>query len=808
MIEWLGKLLGVQDLQAVHDWQVRFAAPWAANRPAMLLFGVMLLAAAAAVFYYRFQTLKGRARTAMIVVRSAGLGLLLVLLAEPVISLTLTHKPKPQLVVLVDATDSMNICDKLSSETRKAYKQQLGGDYDPPKPPREDASRMELLRKFLGRDDCRVLRDLDERFRLRCYVMSEAEQVREVPTSKMEAERFDPKFFLEQLKGDGKVTALGEALNDLGRRHSRPAGAVVFSDFSWNHGRPPREAAERFKTPLYAVGVGPREVVDLAAELQTPMLLKKDEKTEIVVHLRQTGLAGRQATVELLARRMGGGAGRDALAQPKRAAEPKTVELSGEKMSVPIPYTPDETGRFSLIAKVQGFEDEVLEENNSAEREVTVRDESLKLLFVEYEPTWEWRFVKEVFHRDPLVGREGFRTFLRSADFRVRQTNELFLETLIRPRSEFFSYDVIFISDAPGEMLSEQFQEMLKEYVSKFGGGVVYIAGPRFGPASLKDTKLADMLPVVIDPAAHVRDMEYELQLTPAARQYEFMMLGDSPEENAMAWANLGSLPWYQPVARPHPIGTTVLAQHATDKCSDEKTPQPLIAVRRYGKGQVVYFGFNETWRLRKKYGEKYYRQLWGQMIYRLGLGRALGSQKRFVVETDRKSYQAGDKVRLRVEAYNAEYDPLDVKKLDARLVAEAGGGKTAQPVEMTVPLSRDKVIFETTFQTFTPGGHRLLVKDPIGGEEVEATFQVAPVTAERRSAVRDGALQTELAAATGGKAYELTELGKLAAEVKAPEAVEKSEQHFELWNTWLALLLVLGLMLSEWFVRKLQNLR
>ena len=91
-------------------------------------------------------------------------------------------------------------------------------------------------------------------------------------------------------------------------------------------------------------------------------------------------------------------------------------------------------GVTRLSLGVQAFDDEVLDENNSAEREINVRDESLKLLFVEYEPTWEWRFVKEVFHRDPLIGWEGFRTFLRSADFKVRQTNDLFLETLTAER--------------------------------------------------------------------------------------------------------------------------------------------------------------------------------------------------------------------------------------------------------------------------------------------------------------------------------------------------------------------------------------
>ena len=97
------------------------------------------------------------------------------------------------------------------------------------------------------------------------------------------------------------------------------------------------------------------------------------------------------------------------------------------------------------------------------------------------------------------------------------------------------------------------------------------------------------------------------------------MQLGADEAENRKAWDNLGPLPWYQPVSRPHPLAT-VLAQHPTDTCVDGKTPQPLIAIRRYGRGEVIYLGFNETWRLRRKYGELYYRQFWGQMIHRLGL--------------------------------------------------------------------------------------------------------------------------------------------------------------------------------------------
>ena len=109
--------------------------------------------------------------------------------------------------------------------------------------------------------------------------------------------------------------------------------------------------------------------------------------------------------------------------QPSSASD--SVTLDDSQQTVEFAYEPKQTGRFSFSAEIEPVGGEVVVENNRAARESTVRDDFLRLLFVEYEPTWEWRFVKEVFHRDKLVGERGFRTFLRSADPRVRETNTL-----------------------------------------------------------------------------------------------------------------------------------------------------------------------------------------------------------------------------------------------------------------------------------------------------------------------------------------------------------------------------------------------
>jgi hypothetical protein len=820
MMNWLGKLLGIENLHDVDSWHVSFAAPWAEGRPALVLFACAAAMALGIVFYVRFQrSSDGRRRTLLAIMRGFVLLLLTLVLAEPRLEATIRQTPRSLLLVLFDGTESMGFKDKLTGESASEMAKVIKDENGRPIVNIEDVSRLELIQKVLSNKQNRLLSDLSKQYRVRAYVMDD--EVRELNLNKDDVatdqslDQVDVPFMVSQVKAQGRATAIGAAIDDLGRRHRRHvAGAIIFSDFDQNAGRDAVVAAEGLRVPFYTVGVGPREVVDLSVELQSALVMKKDEDSEVTVHIRQSGLTGRMARVQLLGRRLGSTTDSEAQANAVPIAPPKTVEITGETLSVNIPFTPGIEGRYLLVARVEPFEDEVLTENNSAEREVTVHDDALKLLFVEYEPTWEWRFIKEVFHRDKLVGREGFRTFLRSADFKVRRTNDLFLETLVQPRSAFFANDVIFLSDVPADMLSDHFQQMLHEYVYDFGGGLVVMAGPRFGPGALSQTKVAGMLPVVVDPAGRIRQGDFVPQFTPKTSLYAFMQLGSAndPAENRKAWANLGRLPWYQPVLRVDPRAD-VLAVHPVDKCVDNETPQPLIAARKYGKGEVIYLGFNETWRLRKRYGEKYYRQFWGQMINRLGLGRALGAQKRFQVNTDRKTYEAGDKVRLTVEAYNENFQKLDADKLEARLITESdsglsgdGGGATVT-TDLIIPL-RDSSFYEANVSVYTAGKHRLLVRDPVTREEFEVNFKVAPVTLERRSAVRDFKLQQDLASITGGKSYELHQISTLAADLKAQPITELTVEKSELWNQLLVLILVPLLLLTEWMVRKTRNMR
>ena len=618
-----------------------------------------------------------------------------------------------------------------------------------------------------------------------------------------------------RLQADGQVTALGSVLNELRQQPGQRelAAVVLFSDFAQNAGVPPlgadaRAPARALGKPLYTVGFGPREASDLAVDLLTDPRMKRAERTTLSVQLRHAGLTGAEAEVRLTARPLDAAASVDA--QPLEIGR-RSVTLGNATETLEFPFTPALAGRFEFAAEVTPLTGETLAENNRATRQLQIVDDYLRLMFAAYEPTWEWRFIKDVFHRDPLVGMPGFRTYLSSSDPRVRQTNVLFLPTLTPRRSDFFANDVIFVGDQPASSLTPRFCELVREFVGDLGGGLVVISGPRFGPSELANTPLADLLPVIVDRGAKLRDEKpFVLRRSPRAALYPFMQLGDDPSEDQRAWENLGPLPWYQPVAALHEQAVA-LAEHPTDTCADGQTPQPLIAIRRYGNGEVVYLAFDELWRLRRKYGDRYYRRFWSQLIYRLGMSHALGADKRFVVQVDRQQYRVDDSVKITIQAYNENYEPLTEQAvpgggLPAELVRLlANGTEETEPAQ--VPWVRPGW-FEVQLPATQPGSYALRVKDPLTGNIQQRRFDVTDASAEMRTAIRNVQLQEALARETGGRSYDLSQVDGLVDDLPLEPIVQQEVRNQPLWSTPLWFILVVGLMLGEWSLRRWINLR
>lgn len=823
MVDILGRLLGLEGTQTIDDYQATFGAAWAHEGPLWLLLGCLVLAALAVVFYLRYQPLRQRRpRVALAIARGAVLCALLLLLAEPILTVNVTSRKRPVLWLLFDGSESMAIRDDLPTADREALAESLEMSRDETQPAPSDPkaaggeaslpSRIDYAKALVSKANDGILEKLGKRFRLQAFVFEGPQGVRALELAEAGRTKLDGKHLAAQLKAEGKVTAIGAALDDLGRRFATTNldGVILLSDFNQNSGPPAAEAARRLGAKVHTVGIGATTAVDLSAAINAPLYVQKEEGSTIQVTVNQQGLEGQSVHVRVFAEPLGGVEGASRTRTP---IGDKNVTLAGASRTIDFPYVPDKAGRFALVAEIDPVPGEIVQENNRATREIQILEDFLRLLYVEYEPTWEWRFIKEVFHRDKLVGLKGFRTFLHSSDPRVRKSNELFLPRMAASRADFFAHDVIFLGDMPASALSQRFCEMVKEFVTDFGGGLVVIAGPRFGVEQLSGTPLKDLLPVEVDEGARIDDRQpFNLQLTYDGLQQDFMRLGDSEQETRDAWANLGPLPWFQPVRKVHPQAV-VLAEHPTKTCVNGKQKQPLIAVRQFKKGHVVYVGFNETWRMRRIYGERYYRQFWGQMIQRLALDHTLGSQKRFVVKTDRRNYEVDQQVTVTVEAYTTEFEPLDEKELPGgrlrgEILLPVEGDAKRESVQQVSLNAAKKGVYETRLTAMAPGEHRIRVTDPVTRNVVESTFQVAGTPIERQRAIRNVDLQRTIAETTEGATCGLGDLGSLVDRLQPTAKTETTIEVISLTSTWFTFLLIVLLLLGEWLARKWVNLQ
>jgi len=809
---WIAWMLGLQDVERIDRIDPALAASWAREAPAWLFFGWLGFTAAAMLFYVKYQP--GRrigAKLALASVRAVVLGLLLLILAEPVAELRLRIHRRSELWLVFDGTESMALADRLPFDEQTRLAEAVGmaapavGDDEKPVYP----SRVDYLKAMVARDEDNLLKQLSERYQLRVFLFEGPGEVRQLELSSGASDQYDGHFLAEQLTTDGTATDLHAALAALagGGRAENLAAVVLMSDFNHNSGPSPHEAAVRLGVPLLAVGVGPSQPVDLKVTLDAPAKGRRDKTADVAVELESAGLPDREVTVTLTEQWTRAGE-----STAEKLVEEKTVRLADGRVNVPFSYKPEETGSVVLAARVEPLDEELIDQNNTSRRKMAVDDDIIRILYVAYEPTWEWRFVKEVFHRHKDVGEAGFRTYLRSADPTVRESNPLFETTLVSPRSEFFETDVVILDGVPAAVLSPRFCEMTKELVLEHGGGLIVLAGTRFGPGELADTALAELLPVVVDPAARLRsDKPFDLQRTPKAASVEFMQLQDTTAENDRAWGNLGPLHWYQPVLRPR-SGAVVLAEHPTDTCVDGKMPQPIIAYRRFLEGQVIYCGFNEIWRLRRKHGERYYGRFWAQMLHRLSSPRATGGEKRFSVRSDYREYRPGDEAVITVRALNADYRPLAESDIPGHVLRAQWLLPGDVPSEPSEPRPiRIPSLTEGTFEVRLPlslaGRHEVLVTDPITNEQASVAMDVASLPLEDIEARRNVALQESLARDTGGRSFDLAGVHDMVETIESAQRIETTTKIVPLWNTWLAFICVIALLLGEWLARKWINL-
>jgi hypothetical protein len=811
-MQWLTDLLGVEappDTR-LHSAELSFRG----GLPAWLV--VLLLVAIAAGAFVLYSRERGRLgavrRSILAVLRTAVLALLLLLLLRPVLVSEFHGERSRPIAVLLDSTQSMKQQDKrlsvadrlrvavatglLPADTRISAEGTMAEV--PPETP-QDPSRLELVKAVLADKKRNLVARLQEHGPVRPFFFGARLRNAFDDNDARDKEGGSLDRLLATYQAEEARTALADSVAELLQRKDGdpPAAIVVATDGQDNASKRTLDEAAReagrLKVPLHIWGVGSSEggLLQLR-DLTAPETVFYDDTIAVPLRWRARGL--KKGTV-LFKLELDG----------KLMAERELPLKLGEDLRTLLAFTPHKEGdapqKQQLVATV------TLKENptftDTLKRTVKLSDSKVKVLYVEYAPRWEYKFLQAALLRDRRVDAHFLLT---KADPRVLQGGPPFLPAF-PGREQLLTYDLVILGDVPAGYLGGQNLELLREYVRDFKGGLIVIAGRQFNPASYDGTPLAEVLPVQFLPSKQkpnpdARPQPYLPVLTTAGESSDMLSLADTPEESLKVWAKLPGFYWHYPVTKLRPAATALLV-HPREKMGEQ--PMPLLASQFYGKGQVLFLATDETWRWRYNAEDKHFIRFWGQVIYQLALPHLLGnSSKRVQVALERSEAILDRPGSVFVRLLDKDYRPLTDREVPATLEyldAKPGTERTRKIILHAIPgRPGDYRVF---LPHDAPGKYELKV--PGMDEPFQYRVQVPPRHELEESGLAEDALR-EAALASGGSFYREEDLSRLPEQLRPQKTPFVLRQEVLLWNP-LVLVLFVGLITGEWVLRKFSNL-
>ena len=573
-----------------------------------------------------------------------------------------------------------------------------------------------------------------------------------------------------------------------------PAGIVLLSDGIDSATSQRSEAVLRDlgarEIPVYTVPLGLPDPDDVSINnIVMQEVAFSGDRVPVRVHLQSEGYEQRTARLSVLLN--------------DRRVSSRVVRFEGGLQFEEVDFRVDiyEKGAAQIDVVIEPFDDEVSITNNRITRSIRVVNEKVNVLYIEGNARWEFRYLRAILKRDPRINA----TFIASnVGPEVARNSPEHIERFPSKREEAFMYDLVILGDVDAAFFSDEELGLLEELIRDRGASLLMLCGPMHSPGSYQGTPVQTMLPVRFDPDekwAEVSESVYPV-LTPEGRSSLVMTLENEDDLNDRIWSRMAPMDQLPPLLSAKP-GATVLAVLSDSTERDQS--YPLVAWQRYGTGKCMSIASDRLWRLRYKTGDKYHWRVWSQCIQFMTLSRLMGEHKRIRLETDRSSYFFGSQGRLYAHVLDDDFEPVVQSGFDV-IVSGLDGADAGQQIKLQPDRSQPG-LYEGYFTPPGPGRYRM--------EANENDRKVSSITEFQVSDIRQELTETDMrlenlqriADLTGGATLGVRELPKLASLVNGDPLSTTVRSERPLWDHWLVILLLVGLLGAEWILRRRHDL-
>ncbi len=734
---------------------------------------VALAAAAGAAYvlwtYRRLAGMHGRDRAVLLGFRVALVAILLFALMQPMLKLKVAVPQENFVGVLLDDSRSMQVADY------------------------NNGPRSNFIHEQLGRPDAQLLTELGKRFQLRVFRFSSS------------AERLQA---TGDLKFEGTGTRMGEALDRARDELSGlpVAGLVLASDGADNSETTLDEAIAGLKSqamPVFSVGIGRERLTrDVqVTRVETPRRALKGSSLVIDVVVTQNGYAGTKVPiiVEDDGRMVG--------------TQDITLPRDGEAETVHVRFKVTDVGPRTIRFRIPVQGQEEVSQNNQRDALIDVYNRREKILYVEGEPRPEATFIRRATDKDDnlqvvLLQRTAEATvsvpdkFLRLG---VESGEEL-INGFPATREELFGYRGIIIGSIEAAAFTPDQQRMLEDFVDVRGGSLLVLGGGRsFSEGGWAGTPLSDALPVVLDPGSRgpqYPPAELVVRVPQSAAHHPATQITDKAEDAPAKWRDLPPLTSLNPITELKPGATPLLVG-----VNERGRQQIVLAFQRYGRGKSLVLPVQDSWlwRMHAKMDlkDQTHHTFWQRLVRWV----VDGVPDRVMASVAPDRVQRGEPVTITAEISDPEYKGINDGRITANVTSPSGKVEGV-PMEWTVEHDGE---YRARFTPTEDGLYKVTVggtgKDGRDVGRGSVNLKVAPSDAEYFDAAMRAPLLRRIAEETEGRFFRTDETNRLVEAItfsgKGITVVEEKE----LWDMPIILMLLLGLMGSEWMFRRSRGL-
>jgi len=595
---------------------------------------------------------------------------------------------------------------------------------------------------------------------------------------------------LEQVPPPGPATHIGSALLDILRGAGSSAlGAVILvSDGSDNSNELDNTKLAEiagFGIPVHAVGVG-REQIPEDVELER-------------VSISPQVSPGARVNAQVSVRHAGADEARLRVYDGETILVSKNLSLSDSAGTTTswVDFDLGGAGLKDLHFVLDSIPGEPNTINNSQFRPIEVSDQRRHILYIEGEPRWEYKFIRRAIEKDLVI---RLVTLLRTTPNKfyrqgIESSDEL-ESGFPSDRETLFAYDALIIGSFAAAQLSEHQQEMIHDFVSHRGGGLLMIGGRRgLADGGWGNTIVAEVLPATLPELDAPSFIRWPAEVFPTGPGEESLVtrLDSDLNVSRARWEAMPEIGDFQYLGALKPGAVTLL------EAVIQGTTHPLLVHQRFGLGTAFIMATGGTWRwqMQMDHEDQSHETFWRQLLHAL----VSGVPRPVTLSAEQLFYGDDAEVVFRGEVRDSRFNPVDDASVSLSFTLDSGPARSMEMI--SVPSAPGT--YEATLEADTPGMYRFEVQARAGETHLGSALLAArrqDGIAEHFQIQQNRPLLERLSDLTGGQYFSLAELDALPEAIRFSEAGIMERRFLDLWNMPIVFLFLIFLKGSEWLLR------